>query len=236
MRPVRATPAHDPAEARRLLREAGLQDRQQSFDRAAWRKQHAPNLAPGGLLISLFCYEPTALPQLLSQLVGTPHHLLVTPGRPLAAVAPPAVAQQPLPAQSVPAPASDPVELSELQQVQKLMAAGQLKSALARADAHLAKNPRDAQMRFVRGVILSELKDTAGAREVFGIPGDFALLKVQATQTMEFCAREACQILGGASFMRGSRIERIYREVRVMAIGGGSEEIMFDLASRQYRF
>ena len=67
-------------------------------------------------------------------------------------------------------------------------------------------------------------------------PGDFALLKVQATQTMEFCAREACQILGGASFMRGSRIERIYREVRVMAIGGGSEEIMFDLASRQYRF
>ena len=67
-------------------------------------------------------------------------------------------------------------------------------------------------------------------------PGDFALLKVQATLTMEFCAREACQILGGASFVRGSRVERIYREVRVMAIGGGSEEIMYDLASRQYRF
>ena len=67
-------------------------------------------------------------------------------------------------------------------------------------------------------------------------PGDFALLKVQATRTMEFCAREACQILGGGSFMRGCRIERIYREVRVMAIGGGSEEIMFDLASRQYGF
>jgi uncharacterized repeat protein (TIGR03837 family) len=43
-------------------------------------------LAPGGQLISLFCYEPAALPQLLAQLVGTPHHLLVTPGRPLAAV------------------------------------------------------------------------------------------------------------------------------------------------------
>ena len=85
----------------------------------------------------------------------------------LAAALQPAAAQQPLPAQSVPAPASDPVELSELQQVQRLIAAGQLKSALARADAHLAKNPRDAQMRFVRGVILSELKDTAGAREVF---------------------------------------------------------------------
>ena len=66
-------------------------------------------------------------------------------------------------------------------------------------------------------------------------PGDFALLKVQATQTMEYCAREACQILGGASFVRGSRVERIYREVRVMAIGGGSEEIMYDLASRQFQ-
>jgi uncharacterized repeat protein (TIGR03837 family) len=69
-----------------LLRETDLQERQQRFDRTAWRQQHAPDLAPGGLLISLFCYEPATLPQLLAQLVGTPHHLLVTPGRPLAAV------------------------------------------------------------------------------------------------------------------------------------------------------
>ncbi|HAJ48139.1 MAG TPA: acyl-CoA dehydrogenase, partial [Alphaproteobacteria bacterium] len=48
--------------------------------------------------------------------------------------------------------------------------------------------------------------------------------------TMEFCAREAMQILGGAGFIRGHRVERIYREVRVNAIGGGSEEIMRDLA------
>jgi acyl-CoA dehydrogenase len=65
-------------------------------------------------------------------------------------------------------------------------------------------------------------------------PGDIALLKVQASETMEFCAREAMQILGGAGYMRGNRVERIYREVRVNAIGGGSEEIMRDLASRQY--
>ena len=65
-------------------------------------------------------------------------------------------------------------------------------------------------------------------------PGDIALLKVQASEVMEFCAREALQILGGIGFMRGSRAERIYREVRVNAIGGGSEEIMRDLAARQY--
>ena len=64
--------------------------------------------------------------------------------------------------------------------------------------------------------------------------GDIALLKVQCSQTMEFCAREAMQIMGGISFMRGCKVERIYREVRVNAIGGGSEEIMRDLAARQY--
>jgi acyl-CoA dehydrogenase len=65
-------------------------------------------------------------------------------------------------------------------------------------------------------------------------PGDIAMLKVQASETLEFCAREAMQILGGIGYMRGSRVERIYREVRVNAIGGGSEEIMRDLAARQY--
>lgn len=64
--------------------------------------------------------------------------------------------------------------------------------------------------------------------------GDIALLKVQCSQTLEYCAREAMQIFGGAAYFRGNKVERIYREVRVNAIGGGSEEIMRDLAARQY--
>ncbi len=60
-----------------------------------------------------------------------------------------------------------------------------------------------------------------------------ALAKVTATQCMQFCADAAVQILGGMGFMRGTRSERIYREVKVMMIGGGSEEIMKDLAARQ---
>ena len=66
------------------------------------------------------------------------------------------------------------------------------------------------------------------------VAGDIALLKVHCSQTMEFCAREAMQILGGIGYMRESRVERIYREVRVQAIGGGSEEIMRDMAARQF--
>lgn len=59
------------------------------------------------------------------------------------------------------------------------------------------------------------------------------MLKNHATQTMQFCADQAVQILGGMGFMRGTRSERIYREVKVMMIGGGAEEIMKDLAARQ---
>jgi len=62
---------------------------------------------------------------------------------------------------------------------------------------------------------------------------EICMLKNQATQTMAFCASEAVQIFGGAGFMRGAKVERIYREVKVNAIGGGAEEIMKDLASRQ---
>jgi acyl-CoA dehydrogenase len=62
---------------------------------------------------------------------------------------------------------------------------------------------------------------------------EIAEAKVAATTTFELCAREAAQILGGASYLRGSVVERLYREVRVQAIGGGSEEIMRDLAARQ---
>jgi acyl-CoA dehydrogenase len=60
-----------------------------------------------------------------------------------------------------------------------------------------------------------------------------AMAKVVATRAMQFCADQSLQILGGMGYMRGTRSERIYREVKVMMIGGGSEEILKDLAARQ---
>jgi acyl-CoA dehydrogenase len=62
------------------------------------------------------------------------------------------------------------------------------------------------------------------------------MLKNVATRTMQFCADAGVQTLGGMGFMRGTRVERIYREVKVNMIGGGAEEIMKDLASRQLGF
>ncbi|OTG63208.1 acyl-CoA dehydrogenase family protein [Acinetobacter silvestris] len=82
------------------------------------------------------------------------------------------------------------------------------------------------------------LEDTAyrlGRPELQGndLVAQICMLKNVATQTMQFCADAAVQTLGGMGFMRGTKSERIYREVKVNMIGGGTEEIMKDLASRQ---
>jgi acyl-CoA dehydrogenase len=62
---------------------------------------------------------------------------------------------------------------------------------------------------------------------------EICMLKNLATGTLEFCANEAMQIFGGAGYLRGTKVERVYRETKVMSIGGGSVEIMKDLAARQ---
>jgi acyl-CoA dehydrogenase len=70
-------------------------------------------------------------------------------------------------------------------------------------------------------------------------PGDaqlvasLCMLKNVATRCMQICADAAVQTLGGMGYMRGTKSERIYREVKVNMIGGGAEEIMKDLAARQ---
>ena len=82
------------------------------------------------------------------------------------------------------------------------------------------------------------LEDTAyrmGQKELQGadLIAQISMSKNVATRTMQFCADAAVQTLGGMGFMRGTKSERIYREVKVNMIGGGAEEIMKDLISRQ---
>ena len=64
--------------------------------------------------------------------------------------------------------------------------------------------------------------------------GEVCVLKNHATQAMAFCADAGVQILGGMGYMRGTVCERLYREVKVLTIGGGTEEIMKELAARQW--
>ncbi|PKO67300.1 MAG: acyl-CoA dehydrogenase [Betaproteobacteria bacterium HGW-Betaproteobacteria-14] len=75
-----------------------------------------------------------------------------------------------------------------------------------------------------------------GRGEGQGLVAQTAMAKNTAARTMQFCADAAVQILGGSGYMRGVRVERIYREVKVMMIGGGAEEVLKDLAARQLGF
>ena len=62
---------------------------------------------------------------------------------------------------------------------------------------------------------------------------DSSKIKFFCSECIESIASESMQILGGAGYLRGNAVERIYREVKVMAIGGGSKEIMKDLTVKQ---
>jgi uncharacterized repeat protein (TIGR03837 family) len=70
-----------------LLRERDLATRRAAFDGAAWLRRWGI-AASEAQVISLFCYEPRALPALLEQLARQDRttHLLVTAGRATAAV------------------------------------------------------------------------------------------------------------------------------------------------------
>ena len=85
-------------------------------------------------------------------------------------------------------------------------------------------------------VVTSQFDTLSKDQQRVLLGGPIALLKAQATKTLEFCARESAQIFGGLAYTRGGKggiIERVYREVKAFAIPAGSEEIMLDLGVRQ---
>ncbi|MFZ2988459.1 tetratricopeptide repeat protein, partial [Ideonella sp.] len=74
----------------------------------------------------------------------------------------PAAAQSPTPTPGTAAPVS-----AEAAAIQKLIREGQHAQALVQIDEALARNPKDAQMRFRRGVALSMLDRKPEALQVF---------------------------------------------------------------------
>ena len=63
-----------------------------------------------------------------------------------------------------------------------------------------------------------------------------AMLKNFTTETYESCASEAVQIHGGHGVLRENRVERLFREAKILSIGGGAVEVLKDLAARQLGF
>jgi Flp pilus assembly protein TadD len=63
--------------------------------------------------------------------------------------------------------ASGPLCADEVQDIERLYRAGDIEQAMRRADAALTAQPRAAQIRFLKGVMLNELKRSDEARDIF---------------------------------------------------------------------
>ncbi len=64
-------------------------------------------------------------------------------------------------------------------------------------------------------------------------PEDAALAKLYASEVAIQVAGDAVQIHGGAGFMRESRVSRIYRDVKILTIGGGTSEIQREIIAKR---
>jgi len=60
-----------------------------------------------------------------------------------------------------------------------------------------------------------------------------AMAKNFSVEVCEQVTREAVQIFGGMGFMRESVVERLYRDGKILSIGGGTTEIMKELIAKQ---
>jgi acyl-CoA dehydrogenase len=63
---------------------------------------------------------------------------------------------------------------------------------------------------------------------------DVSMLKALTGELVNEVTQGCQQLHGGMGYMRGSPIERLWRDARVLAIGGGATEVMLDEAAKRY--
>ncbi|WP_024801812.1 acyl-CoA dehydrogenase family protein [Nocardia sp. BMG51109] len=60
--------------------------------------------------------------------------------------------------------------------------------------------------------------------------------KNTAVESAEWVADQSVQLFGGLGYMRESEVERQYRDIRILGIGGGTTEILTGLAAKRLGF
>ncbi|WP_278314488.1 acyl-CoA dehydrogenase family protein [Lolliginicoccus levis] len=65
---------------------------------------------------------------------------------------------------------------------------------------------------------------------------EMCFAKNTAVETGEWVANQAVQLFGGMGYMRESEVERQYRDMRLLGIGGGTNEILTGLAAKRLGF
>ena len=56
--------------------------------------------------------------------------------------------------------------------------------------------------------------------------------KATAVEAASYVCDQAVQLYGGAGYIHGSEVERAYRDVRILGIGGGATEVLNDLTAK----
>ncbi len=62
---------------------------------------------------------------------------------------------------------------------------------------------------------------------------EHAMCKLYVAQASFEVCDDAMQLLGGLGYMVESRVQRLWRDIRLMRIGGGTDEIMYNIAGPQ---
>jgi acyl-CoA dehydrogenase len=63
---------------------------------------------------------------------------------------------------------------------------------------------------------------------------DVSMLKALTGELVNEVVQTCQQFHGGMGYMRGTPIERLWRDARILAIGGGATEVMLDEAAKRY--
>ncbi|GED99333.1 acyl-CoA dehydrogenase family protein [Gordonia crocea] len=77
---------------------------------------------------------------------------------------------------------------------------------------------------------LVETKAAGGNADLIA---EVCFAKNTAVETGEWVADKAVQLFGGMGYMNGTEVERQYRDMRILGIGGGTTEILTGLAAKR---
>ncbi len=85
----------------------------------------------------------------------------------------------------------------------------------------------DVARTYARGVVTRKV--TSGDDLI----AEVCFAKNTAVETGEWVADKAVQLFGGLGYMTGTEVERQYRDMRILGIGGGTTEILSGLAAKR---
>jgi len=92
----------------------------------------------------------------------------------------------------------------------------------------------DAKVRAARQYLYHCAWRVTQGHDREAIVQDVSLLKALTGELVNEVVATCQQFHGGMGYMRGSAIERLWRDARILAIGGGATEVMLDEAAKRY--